>query len=156
MEPDRENLGILVDADGCTVSRWQEVVGELAKAKELQGLSDKLPETPDESGVIINTKPRIGIWIMPNNHSPGELEDFIRELIPNEDIIWPRANYYIDGIPSEERRFKPQKETKAKIHAWLAASSRPRLMGAAIGNGELNAEAPLAQTFYEWLYGLFG
>lgn len=32
---------------------------------------------------------------MPNNYSPGELEDFIRELIPGKDPTWPRAKHYI-------------------------------------------------------------
>ncbi|MDE2645741.1 MAG: hypothetical protein OXI05_07885 [Bacteroidota bacterium] len=149
----RENLGILVDADDCVISRWKEVMEKIVN--ELGDLNGQLPEKPDESGTIINTKPRIGIWVMPNNLIPGELEDFIGELIPDKDSIWPRANCYIDSIPRDERKFKPQKELKAKIHAWLATCEKPRLMGRAIRTRDLDAKAPLAQTFYDWLCRLF-
>lgn len=151
--PDRENLGILVDADDCVISRWQEVVNQVNKLSNLHG---RLPERPEKSGTIIDTtRLRIGIWLMPNNYSPGELEDFIRELIPGKDPTWPRAKHYIKGIPREERKFRPQKKLRAKIHAWLATREDPRRMGQAIRTHDLNAEAPLAQTFYDWLCRLF-
>ena len=92
---------------------------------------------------------------MPDNLSPGELEDFIYKLIPEDDPIWPRTNQYIKNIPSKDRKFTDRKEHRAKIHAWLATRKKPRRMGAAIGAGDLDSSAPIAQDFYKWLHLLF-
>ena len=91
---------------------------------------------------------------MPNNQTAGELENFIEQLIPAGDPVWPRAQNYIDSIPATDRRFK--KILRAKIHAWLAAREQPRQMGAAIGIGDLDAAALLAKQFTDWLRRLFG
>ena len=100
-------------------------------------------------------QPRVGVWLMPDNVSSGELENFIHKLIPEEDAIWPRAKQYIDDIPAEDRKFRDRKEFRAKIHAWLATCESPRQMGAAIGTRDLNSEAQIAKDFYEWLRQLF-
>ena len=143
-------LGILVDANDDFNARWQAI-------------RDRLPQTattplekmkPD--GIIIEGRPRIGIWIMPDNGSDGELEDFIQQLLPADDRVWPLAKCYIDGIPHADRKFKHGKILRAMIHAWLATRDEPRKMGAAIGVGDLDATAPLAKKFIEWLQRLFG
>lgn len=126
--PDRENLGILLDANDCVISRWQEVVNRVNK---LNNLRVRLPENPKKSGTIVETtRLRIGIWFMPNNDSPSELEDSIRELIPDKDPIWPRAQHYIKGIPQEERKFKPQKELRAPNSRMAGNTRRPASYGA--------------------------
>ena len=107
-------------------------------------------------GAIVEHEPRVGIWLMPDNAVPGELEDFIQKLIPNGDPIWPMAQSYIDGIPAVERKFATNKILRAQVHAWLATLSEPRKMGAAIGTGDLHATAPLAEEFIDWLRRLFG
>ncbi|MYA08509.1 MAG: hypothetical protein F4060_00025 [Holophagales bacterium] len=93
---------------------------------------------------------------MPDNHSSGELEDFARGLVPSADRVWPLAEQYIEGIPQEDRRFKPGKISKANLYAWLASREQPQRMGAAIGAGDLDADAQLGQQFAEWLSELFG
>ncbi len=92
---------------------------------------------------------------MPDNGSPGELEDFIAAMIPATDTVWPRARRYVDSIPAEERKFKQQKTERARIHAWLATRREPRKMGAAIGTGDLDINAPSAKEFSKWLQCLF-
>ena len=94
--------------------------------------------------------------MMPDNVSSGELEDFIMRMIPADDPVWPRAQRYIDGIPEAERKFKPQKAQRAKIHAWLAARREPRKMGTAIVAGDLDTGAAIAKDFTAWLRRLFG
>ena len=93
---------------------------------------------------------------MPDNASKGELEDFVEKLIPEDDPVWPLAERYVGGIPRAARKFKPGKILRASIHAWLATRAEPRKMGAAIGIGDLDATAPLAKTFAEWLQAVFG
>lgn len=143
-------LGIMVDADDHVETRWQELVDELAK----EGV--ELPATPASAGTLIDGSPRIGIWLMPDNRTPGELEDFVRTLIPAGDVVWPLARQYIAGIPKAHRRFKLGKVSKAEVYAWLASLEQPQRMGAAIGAEDLDRAAPLASGLARWLSELFG
>ena len=147
---ERLALGIVADADDDLAARWQAIGNRLHETKV------QLPAQPEHGGTIINSDPRVGVWLMPNNSTPGELENFVAELVPKGDPIWPLAEQYIDGIPGEHRRFSTRKELRAKLHAWLATRQEPRRMGAAIGTAELDAEAPIASQFVDWLRILFG
>ena len=93
---------------------------------------------------------------MPDNRSPGELEDFIADMIPGDDSVWPLSQAYIDGIPAESRLFSVKKEQRAKVHAWLAAREEPRPMGLAIGAGDLEVGGDLCTQLATWLRQLFG
>ena len=93
--------------------------------------------------------------MLPDNRTPGEIEDFVVTMIPQGDPVWPRAVQYIDGIPTRDRSFNLNKATKAKLHAWLATRRQPGRMGTAIGAGDLLASGPLATTFVGWLKALF-
>ena len=153
--PDRKVIGILVDTDDDVVARWSAVTDRLKQAKS--GL--RIPPRPDPDGTVLhespqNRIPRIGIWLMPNNESPGELEDFIARMIPGGDAVWPRSKKYIACIPQSERKFTSKKELRAQVHAWLATRERPRPLGAAIGTRDLEVEAN-SQKFIDWLQRLF-
>ena len=77
-------------------------------------------------------------------------------MIPNDDVVWPLSQAYVDGIPEPDRRFSDRKIVRAKVHSWLATREEPRLMGAAIGAGDLDMDAPGAIRLMEWLRRLFG
>ena len=77
-------------------------------------------------------EPRVGIWLMPNNKVPGELEEFVASMIPDGDPVWPLAKDYVDRIPTKHRKFSDRKILRAKVHSWLATRTEPRKMGAAI------------------------
>lgn len=147
---DREVIGILIDANDNPGKRWKEIVGQLEEFPEIS-----IPQKPEGLGTIIDNQPRIGIWMMPDNQSSGELENFIHQLIPDRDPVWPRSCDYINGIPEKDGKFSLRKKLRAQIHAWLATRERPRPMGAAIGCGDLDVQVPLANEFYEWLCRLF-
>ena len=151
--PSRLAVGILADANDDPRARWQEIADKLRKA------GVETPNWPASTGGVVVTgevgRPRVGVWLMPDNRSPGELEDFVARLIPEGDAVWPLAGRYVSGIPADARRFKPGKIMRARIHAWLATRAEPRKMGAAIAVGDLNATAPLATTFAEWLRAVF-
>lgn len=145
-------VGIMVDTDHNSSDCWAEVVKGFART-EIQ-----LPSSPHSAGTIIPAapgQPRVGIWLMPNNTSPGELEDFVTGMIPEDDAEWPLACKYIDGIPQATRKFENGKTGKAQLYAWLSARKEPARMGAAIGADELQINSPLCQTFLEWLTQLF-
>ena len=149
--PGRRAVGIVVDADEDLDARWMSVARRLEQADIAIG-------DPDPAGTIVpgtRTSPDVGIWVMPNNQSPGEIEDFIRTMIPADDPVWPLSERYIDGIPPEHRAFRPRKVLRAKVHAWLAARRRPRPMGIAIAAEDLDSTGEICTLFVAWLLRLF-
>lgn len=145
----RKAVGILADANADPNGRWQAIGEQLRRA----GICPPRYILP--GGTIVEETPRVGIWLMPDNTMPGELEDFVTKLIPAQDPVWPRAQLYIDEIPTAERKFAANKVRRAQVHAWLAARAEPRQMGAAIGIGDLDSTVQPAQEFTNWLRQLF-
>ena len=143
-------VGIIVDANDNLQGRWQAI------SNALRRIDIASPRSPSPSGTVIDGKPRVGIWLMPDNKAKGELEDFVERMIPDADPVWPRTQQYVDDIPERDRKFKSDKTLKAKLHAWLATRADPRRMGSAIGAGDLNIEAPLAKALADWVRLLFG
>ena len=92
---------------------------------------------------------------MPDNVSSGELEDFVVQMIPSNDVVWPLSQAYIDKIPEADRKFAKGKIQRAKVHAWLAAREHPRRMGSAIGVGDLDINVEVSKKFVTWLRELF-
>ena len=151
MKPDERNvLGILMDANADVSARWQ-AIGDRLHEENVH-----LPNEPEEGGTIIEGDLRVGVWLMPDNSKPGELENFVAKLVPRHDPVWPLAERYIDGIPSKDRRLFAGKELRAKLHAWLATRARPHPMGTAIRSGALDANVPAAEKLIAWLTALFG
>lgn len=147
---DRIALGILMDADMDVSARWQSIDDRLRK----EGV--RLPSRPKVGGTIIEGDLRVGVWLMPDNSTPGELEDFVAELVPTDDPVWPLAERYIDSISKEDRQFSPGKELRARLHAWLATRQEPQKMGAAIRAGSLDATSSPAKALAGWLTAVFG
>ena len=149
LAPSRKAIGILVDANDDLDARWNAV------ANRLREENIEVPSSPELTGTIIDSNPRVGIWLMPNNTSPGELENFVSEMIPDDDPVWPLSEGYIDGIPEADRKFTEKKILRAKIHAWLATREDPRQMGAAIRARDLHVDGTLSRAFANWLRKLF-
>ena len=149
----RKSVGILVDANDEPANRWQSI------GSRLQQFDLHLPEAPGPNGTVLSAVspavPRIGIWLWPDNQCPGELEDFVKTMIPSKDPVWPRSEAYIDCIPGSDRKFLQGKEVKAKIYAWLATTETPGRMGTAIKARLLDVDGPLALKFADWLRRLF-
>ena len=145
-------VGFLLDANDDLAGRWRVV------SRELQKMDICAPQDPSPKGTVIpglSPLPRVGVWLMPDNQSPGELEDFVRSMIPENDPAWEPARRYIKCIPEEERKFQPKKKSKAELHAWLATRKDPGLMGLAIHRGDLKTDGPLCLDFLAWLKALF-
>ena len=149
LQEDRTIVGILLDADDHPTDRWEAVKYRLTSAQV------DPPDDPPLEGVIINQVPRIGVWMMPDNQLPGELEEFIERMIPPTDPIWPLSQSYIEGIPCANRKFAEGKTLRAMVHAWLAARKDPRPMGTAIRAKDLDVNVPNCSAFLEWLDQLF-
>ena len=83
-----ESIGIVLDADKPDVtSRWQQIQAKLKR------YAYPFPIQPNPKGTIIanqDEKPRLGIWLMPNNQDTGMLEDFLMKLAPVDSVDWAR------------------------------------------------------------------
>lgn len=139
-------LGVVVDANDNPEARWQAVRD---RCKE-RGIA--LPSRPDPEGVVVEGRLRVGVWLMPDNQNPGQLEDLVATMIPAGDVVWRLAQEFVDRIPEPER---PSPAIKAQVHAWLAARAAARPMGSAIGTGHLDASSPSATSLIRWLQLLF-
>ena len=148
--PDRMAVGILVDANDNLTDRWRAVSGRLLDA----GI-EEVPDVPSPDGTIIDTTPCIGIWLMPDNQSTGEIEDFVKRMIPRNDPVQSLARQYIQSIPAEARKFPIRKRSRAELHAWLATRETPGRMGSAIGRGDLWTGGVLCKKFSGWIERLF-
>ena len=149
-------VGFVVDADDAPKEHWHQVIDRIKSANS----AIQLPSFPDPNGTIIPEdpsifSPRIGIWVMPDNVSTGELEDFVQQMIPSNDAVWPCAQDYINDIPADARKFDNDAIIKNQVHAWLAARKFPGLIGLALREGDLDTNNPLPQTFLAWLARLF-
>ena len=154
--PGRSSVGILVDANDSISERWQQIADEVTRA------NINVPSQPDPGGTVIYGKIpiiesdiKVGIWLMPDNKSAGEIEDFVTEMIPSGDPVWPLAQGYVNGIPTADRVFDMHKCRKSQLYAWLATREEPRLMGWAIENGDLNTHNNACLRFASWLKELF-
>lgn len=152
--PGREVLGIMVDANDDVSGRWEAVTNRLRRA----GID--VPAELDPAGVVIEGRPhegapRVGIWLMPDNASTGELENFVAEMVPSNDPVWPMSKDYIEHIPLEHRKFSEGKILRAQIYAWLAAREDPRQMGLAIKAEDLDVDGALCGRFAGWIGRLF-
>jgi hypothetical protein len=147
-------LAAIFDADTEPQARWQRVRAALQSAGY-----DDAPGAPAVDGIILPARgslPRVGLWMMPDNSSPGMLEDFLQSLVAAGDALLPRARQAVDAIPTGERRFKPSYETKAVVHTWLAWQEEPGTpLGLALTRQYLDAEQSAAIRFRDWLLAVF-
>ncbi len=148
-----QSLGVVVDADEDIKARWDSVRGRLQKV----GYST--PKQPPVEGFIASlpSRPKIGVWIMPDNQVSGMLESFATRLIPTEDNLKPVAQETLRTI--EDRglnRYRSVSRPKALIHTWLAWQELPGMpMGQAITAQVLQHNHSLANRFVDWLKALF-
>lgn len=144
-------LGVMVDADTSATRRWHSLREALIEA----GCED-LPEQPVSGGLILEGRPRLGIWLMPDNLAGGMIEDFLRDLIEAGDPLLPRAQAAVGNIPMDERRFSPAVLSKAELHTWLAWQAEPgSSLGLAITRKYLDLDRGQGGAFVRWLTGLF-
>ncbi len=156
LESELQTIAIVLDADKSAISTWQSVCAVLQKS----GYTD-LPKTPGAEGTVIESAdpdlPKVGIWIMPDNSSTGEIEDFFLQLIDSQDFRLDHARnsvgYLIDQRPD---LLDNSNRSKAEAHTWLAWQQEPgRSMGVALKSNWANAKHPLAISLSQWFSRTF-
>ncbi len=142
----RKALGVIVDANNDLVGRWQAV------RSRLQSRGIALPSAPVAEGLVVDSEPKVGVWLMPDNSSPGQIEDFVAAMIPESDPVWSHAQSFVNNLPDQHR---PQPAIKAMVHTWLAVCAGASKMGSAIGSGHFDISMPVASLFLDWLVRLY-
>ncbi|HEX8453890.1 MAG TPA: DUF3226 domain-containing protein [Longimicrobium sp.] len=93
--PGADRFGVIVDANGNAQARWDSI----RRTLDEEGYRE-IPERLNPNGVIVprvRHRPLFGAWIMPDNASPGALEDFAAMLVPAGDPLWVRAGEAVDS-----------------------------------------------------------
>lgn len=147
-------LGIIVDADIHELGRWQRIKQILVDAGY-----ENIPAT-FPTGLILPTNdvlPRLGVWIMPDNQEEGIIENFIRQLIHDEDKLQPEIDTALDLIRDKGLQlFTEVHRPKAFIRTWLAWQEKPEMsFGVAVSKKVLTTNADLCLRFVGWLNRLF-
>jgi hypothetical protein len=154
LKSDVNTLGMVLDANSDLNARWQTLTDILRDEDYVT------PATPGPVGTILSQplKPKIGIWLMPDNRLPGMLEDFVRFLIPVGDPLVPQAERILGDLEAKRlNRYPAHKRAKAFIHTWLAWQDEPGTpMGLSITKNYLSENPVLCQQFLTWIKNLFG
>ena len=148
------SVGFVLDADDEPESRWQAV------RRRLDGTDLVLPEEIPDGGFVGDTptyQSRVGVWLMPGNQRSGALEEFLMDLVANEDrrlLLLARAA--TRGAVCLGAGFGKARRRKAALHAWLAWQPKPGLpYGTAITARYLGHDSPAALGFVEWFQRVF-
>ncbi len=149
-----KTIGIVLDAETDIAARWRSVSDMLKK----HGYN--VPSNPPgRAGLILEPVNGItaGVWIMPDNISAGMLENFIHQLIPANDDLWPHAVAAVKGIMDlGKHKFPDEHKIKAEANTWLAWQPEPGVnFGIAIAKNYLDPNCELGLAFFDWLRRLF-
>ena len=148
-----ETIGVILDVDDRTIeSRWQQI------KEKIKAYGYDFSENPDPVGTVLpvnGDKPRLGIWLMPNNQDPGMLEDFLLSLANVGSVSF--ASESVDCAKAKGlTTFKEVHHSKAVIHTYLAWQDEPgKPLGQSITSHVLNPETDIAKCFTAWLTKLF-
>ena len=150
--PESETIGVVLDADEKVESRWQSIRGKL------QHYPYRLPDVPDPGGTIVKAvedQPRLGFWLMPNNVDPGMLEDFCRQLAPDDAIAFAE-DCVTQAREKSFATFRDAHRSKAVMHTYLAWQDQPgKPLGQSITARVLQPKTAIAATFADWLRALY-
>lgn len=146
-------IGFVLDADENPVSRWESV------RNHLRNVEVDCPNSSPKDGFIGKSslsRATVGVWMMPDNASPGRLEDFLASLIAHADPLIEHAGKSTDTAASLGAKFPVIHRSKALIHTWLAWQEIPgKPFGIAMKARYFQHDKPAALEFVDWFRRLF-
>lgn len=145
-------VGIVVDANGDPASRWEKVRARLATIRP--GFPAELPP----AGVIheVADKPRVGVWLMPDNVRAGMLETLLLALRAGDPVLHDHARDATAQARAFGAPFRDVHLEKAELHAWLAWQDPPgRQLHDAVRARELPPAPSVTAPFVAWFRQLF-
>jgi hypothetical protein len=162
------SVGLVVDADDPALNATDGFLSTrrlVNKQLQLRHFAALTPG-PGTSGLLAHAPQfgavRAGLWVMPDNHSNGYLEDFANAVVAHSEK--PRqtfasaisASVSNGGHGGPAYAFKAHHLSKATIGTWLAWSDPPRMnLGTAVSRGLLDVEHARFQSLIAWLNLLY-
>jgi hypothetical protein len=149
---DVRTLGVMFDADTKPAGRYSTISSLCEQFFEFPaGL-------PKEGLVLENSdQKRFGIWIMPDNESEGDMETFLKYLVPNSsEPIWDYAVESVKTAKGMGCQFRHNHLPKANLYTWLAWHDPPgQSPGRALTKKALDPHCPSATRFVDWFRKLY-
>ena len=147
------SVGFMLDADDKPQDRWSAVRARLQK------LGLEPPEAIPADGYVADVakfRARVGVWLMPDNQQPGDLEQFLTDLVDKNDCLLSLAKSSTHEARKNGAKFPEAKNAKAVLHTWLAWQEKPGLpYGSAIGANFFCRNSSAALAFVAWYKRLF-
>lgn len=146
-------LGFVLDANNDVDRRWRAVVARLRRAGVYAP-----DETPAEGfeGESDEYGTRVGVWVMPDNRRTGALEDFLKELIKEDDPLIRHAEESASQARALGALFREQDTNKAVLHTWLAWQEEPgRPYGVAVKKRYFRGDSETALRLLAWFSRVF-
>jgi hypothetical protein len=154
--PGLQVLGVMLDANGNSA---QERYGTIRYQ-----VSQTFPHLPDDlpaDGLIAENLQhlRFGVWIMPDNAFTGDLELFLKELVPDVGVSqsWKYAVDVVDVARTQKNcPCRPAHVSKANLYTWLAWQEPPgQSPGRALTQKILDPHCDKAKPFVQWFMKLY-
>lgn len=151
-----DRVGLIIDADQDFSARWKSIRQVLTDTRNYD-----VPRVFPSEGLVLDAvlpqKPKVGVWIMPNNNASGMLEDFLREMVPNDDVLIPEVTKTLDDLENAKlNRYKSIHRSKAWIHTYLAWQDEPgNTLAVAVGSVQLDPSAAIVRSFADWMKKLY-
>jgi hypothetical protein len=151
-DPEIKTLGVVFDADTKPSERY-------ARVSKLCDRFFKFPKQLSTNGIILENadQKRFGIWIMPDNKSEGDMETFLKYVVPDGDKpVWEYAVNCVTKAKEMGCAFRDPHTTKANLYTWLAWLDPPgQSPGKALTKKALDPHSPTAAPFVEWFMKLY-
>jgi hypothetical protein len=145
-------LGVILDANTSPTERWNRLRQILTKS----GVAVDNSFAPGVSMGGPLPGSRMAFWLMPDNASPGAVEEFLSTMVPADDTCWE----YASKVAAEARHLGgrcPEKyHLKSQLHTWLAWQEEPgNPFGTAVKTQVFRSDGELALRFVRWFQQLF-
>jgi hypothetical protein len=143
----------MLDADAKLEGRYEQIRSACLE------FFPRLPEKMPASGLIVDNdeRKRFDVWMMPDNGSPGDLEIFLRGLIPElSEPVWKYATGCAAKAKTVGAPYHVTHVSKANLYTWLAWQNPPgQSPGVAITKKALDPRSASATPFVNWFRELF-
>ena len=96
------SVGFILDADEDAKDRWSAVCARL------RNVGIRLPDEIPQDGFVgkaTMVQAHVGVWLMPDNRRSGALEEFLEDLVRNNDTLLPIAEQSTADAKARGARF---------------------------------------------------
>ena len=141
-----EALGITADADDVAADSFQRVC---------DALEGKGYTPPSRLGEFSDGKPRVGVFLMPDNVSPGMMETLCLQSVDSDPAVVCVDQYFKCVAQNTRREPAANKRDKARAHAWLASQPKPdKHCGLAAEEGYWDFDSPALEPLRKFVMAL--